>query len=143
MDGLLLYEVNECGYPDGCWKIQKTKSFCISEILENQETEDSITVFIRRTGYKIACREILYAESNKRQVKIVTGEKEYTVYMKMDQLEQQLPDYFLRTHKSYLVNMNRIESFSGEEVVLKNGISISVSRSHCKEARRKLREYWK
>ncbi len=55
----------------------------------------------------------------------------------MKRLEQILPAYFFRTHRSYFVNLNEIESFchvSGGtyELSLKDGTVLPLSRSKYK-----------
>jgi two-component system, LytTR family, response regulator len=56
----------------------------------------------------------------------------------MTRLEQILPAYFLRTHRSYFVNLNEIENFchSGGgkyELTLKDGAVLPLSRSKYKQ----------
>ena len=66
----------------------------------------------------------------------------WTVYMKMDELEKILPEYFLRCHKSYIVNMNQILSLSSEGIVLESGKKLPVSRAKYREAKRRFLTYF-
>ena len=62
----------------------------------------------------------------------------------MAELEQELdPNIFCRTHRSSIVNLNRIKSLrlgeDGEhEVLLENGTSLRLSRSYRKELQSRL-----
>ena len=63
--------------------------------------------------------------------------------MKMDHLEAMLPDYFLRTHQSYLINMEFARKFSAEGVLLsEEELKIPISRSRYREAKKKFEEYY-
>ena len=67
--------------------------------------------------------------------------KEERCYGKLDHLERQLPDQFLRCHKSFLVNMDRIRNFEKHQIELESGRMVDVSRSRLKEAREKYFQY--
>ena len=87
---------------------------------------------------RIMVNRILYLESKKNTVKIIlAGEAEsITLYMTLDAFAQQYPsEMWIRPHKSFLVNFLYIEQYSAEQFVLKNGISIPVSRSYKSKAR--------
>ena len=100
-------------------------------------------ILVRIIGmfYRIPCNELQYVESHKRVATFVGEEKRCSVYIKLDDLEQMLPSNFLRCHKSYLVNMNFIENFTVENILLFSGQKISVSRGKYHEAKEKFREY--
>lgn len=75
---------------------------------------------------------ILYLESNHHQVVVhaqtSAGKKTYTYYSSLSGLEEELEKQgFLRTHKSYLVNMRWIKSFQFEGLTLTDGTSLRVS----------------
>ena len=126
-------------------KIKGLSAFRISRMLLEEETEDqeSIVVSCKGNVQRILCHKIIYVESNKRTVKIVTREKIYVIYMKMDHLEAMLPDYFLRTHQSYLINMEFARKFSAEGVLLsEEELKIPISRSRYREAKKKFEEYY-
>lgn len=101
-----------------------------------------ITIVSHGVLCRVKCDEILYAESSKRIISLTSAEEAWTVYMKMDELEKMLPKYFLRCHKSYIVNMNQILSFSSEGVILENGKKLPVSRAKYRDARRQFLDYF-
>lgn len=75
--------------------------------------------FIRSDGryIKIAFADILYLESVKNYVRIVTGQKSWLVLMSLRYIEKELPaDMFCRVHRSYVVSMYHIISFDNEMV---------------------------
>ena len=90
----------------------------------------------QRVNHKIPIREILYFESNKRKVFIVTEKDTFVAYGKLNDIEESLKQSkvpFLRVHQSYLVNYKHVEGQAYDFVVMDNGKRISIS-----EDRRKL-----
>lgn len=92
---------------------------------------------INKMKYRIPLENILYFESNKRKVNVVTHEESYTYYEKMKSLEKKLQDKnFHRIHSSYLVNDAYIKVYRYNEVMLVNGDILPISQSNRKRMRR-------
>lgn len=73
--------------------------------------------------------DILYIESAGHNLNYITRTKEYTAQGKLDDLIEQLPSFFVRCHKSYFVNLNKIKGFTGDYILIEGKPDISVSRS--------------
>lgn len=84
-----------------------------------QDPTKEKTVFIKSGAktYQLAENEILYVESIRDYVKLhkVDGSSLLLKY-KISQLDQDLSDSFLRVHKSFLVNKNKISSYTAAEI---------------------------
>jgi DNA-binding LytR/AlgR family response regulator len=66
---------------------------------------------------KTNMKDILYIESIKDYVKVRTTEKEIITQQKISYLEESLPkDQFLRIHRSFIINRERIDAFSATDV---------------------------
>jgi DNA-binding LytR/AlgR family response regulator len=77
--------------------------------------------FIRSDGryIKIAFGDIMYLESVKNYVRIVTSQKSWLVLMSLRQIEKEMPsDMFCRVHRSFVVSLYHIISFDNEMVQL-------------------------
>jgi two-component system, LytTR family, response regulator len=61
---------------------------------------------------KINTFDILYIEGLKQYLKIVTKERSYIILDSFKNLELKLPAYFIRVHKSFLVNKLSITKYS-------------------------------
>lgn len=72
---------------------------------------------------------IYYLESKGHQVTIHTGTEELVIYEKLDAIGTRLSDSFLRTHKSYWVNMDWIQRIEGRSLYLQDGTMLPVSKS--------------
>lgn len=85
-----------------------------------------------RVYYSIDLREICYFRSELRKVFVITRQKEYWFYGKIDQVERVLSQKkhrFLRIHKSFLVNSRYIVRYHHDTIALQNGEELEISRS--------------
>jgi DNA-binding LytR/AlgR family response regulator len=95
-----------------------------------EEARDFIFVNIQKRKVKILFSEILYIESQREYIKIVTTRNEYICKMSTNEMEELLPiSIFKRIHRSFIVSVNKIESYTAEMVEL-NGISIPIGRGY-------------
>lgn len=86
--------------------------------------------------------EIYYAESIARKVKLYCTFGEVEFYERMDHLEQELGEEFVRHHKSYIANMRYVRSVDGKELTMLNGVKIPISRNKIQETREKVFAYF-
>ncbi len=105
---------------------QKTKDITT----ESGEIKDFMFLNAERKKVKILFSEIVYIESQREYVKIVTTKKEYLSKMRTHELEALLPiNLFQRIHRSFIVAKNRIESYTADMVEV-NGVSIPIGRGY-------------
>lgn len=87
--------------------------------------------------YKIPYKEIMYFESNGRQITLNMRNEKTTVFNgKLSDVEIKIlegKNPFLRIHQSYLVNYHLIRSRSKTEVTLINGKKLPISEDRRKE----------
>jgi DNA-binding LytR/AlgR family response regulator len=71
--------------------------------------------------YKILYDDVLYFEGYGEYVKVITVSKNYLVRDSLSEFEHRFStEYFIRIHKSYIVNIQKITGFNSIQVVLKN-----------------------
>lgn len=64
---------------------------------------------------KIFLKDIVYIESIKDYVKIITTDKPIITYQRLSYMEEKLPENkFLRIHKSYIIAIDRITSYNND-----------------------------
>ena len=85
---------------------------------------------------RIPFSNILYIESMGRKLFIKTENGEFNAFGKIDEIKN-APDSFVRCHKSFLVNMNFVDSYSKHCFFMKDKKEINVSRSRLTEAESK------
>ncbi|HKR03971.1 MAG TPA: LytTR family DNA-binding domain-containing protein [Bacteroidia bacterium] len=97
---------------------------------ESQEKKDYLFLNVQKKKVKILFSEIVYIESQREYIKIVTTKKEYISKMSTHEIEDLLPAHlFKRIHRSFIVSVSRIESYTAEMVEV-NGVSIPIGRGY-------------
>ena len=92
----------------------RVKSFSF----DTEEESNSIMIKQGYDKFKISLNDILYVEAMRDYTRVVTAEKQYLVLSTLCNFSKKLPGSFIRIHRSYIVNRDKIES------VKKNKISI-------------------
>ncbi len=93
---------------------------------------DEDKVFLCRSGetiYRIPKKSILYFRSDRRQVACVSTARTYTFYGKLDEVEQDVGQGFIRIHQRYLVRAAAVDQVEGSQVLVGNE-TLPVSRAH-------------
>jgi DNA-binding LytR/AlgR family response regulator len=85
---------------------------------DHKEPANSFLYFrVDRKMVKVFFNDILFIEALKDYIKIVTQSKTIVTKYVLTTLAELLPaDEFLRIHKSYIVAINKIESFNAESI---------------------------
>ena len=79
---------------------------------------------------KILFSEIVYIESQREYIKIVTTKKEYLSKISTQEIEDMLPgSLFRRVHRSFIIAVSKIDSYTADTIDV-NGISIPVGRGY-------------
>jgi DNA-binding LytR/AlgR family response regulator len=84
------------------------------------QTEESTHFFVKSSGqqHRISFNDVLYIESIKDYVNIRTEAEEYIVLDTLKSMENQLPERFVRVHKSFIINLNKIKSIGAKKIML-------------------------
>lgn len=97
---------------------------------ERGDTKDYLFLNVQKKKVKISFTDILYIESQREYVKIMTAKKEYLSKISTNEIESLLPHaLFKRIHRSFIVSIKKVESYTAEEVEV-NGVSIPVGRDY-------------
>ena len=91
-------------------------------------------------AYRLPWDDILYFYSDRRYIHLVTVIKTYTFYGKLNDIEKQVRNNFVRIHQRYLVNSDNVTFVGGDFVTVDNPAceKLPVSRAYKKEASEKL-----
>ena len=94
------------------------------------KVDDSIFVKTDKNFIKVKITDILWLESEHNYMFIVCEKGKYIVRSSFKDFLVNIPnDQFFQVHKSYIINMNKVESFSHTDVVI-NGKEIPLSRNY-------------
>ncbi len=97
---------------------------------ESEAPKDFIFLNVQKKKVKIVFAEILFIESQREYIKVVTPKNEYISKMSTHEIEELLPTHlFKRIHRSYIISINQIDSYTAEMVEVK-GVSIPIGRGY-------------
>ncbi len=124
--------------------IQKAKSQqvrgALSQSAEPVETAsgNDLYVNIDRRLIKIDIPSIYLVEAKGDYIYVKTENQNYTVHSTLKKIEDKLPnDLFLKVHRSYIINVNKIIDIEDNSVLIKKDV-IPVSRSNRPELMKRL-----
>jgi two-component system, LytTR family, response regulator len=108
----------------------KTAKTAIPGNEEARVTKDHLFLNVQKKKVKILFQDIIYIESQREYIKIVTSKGEYLSKMSTHEIEDLLPpSQFKRIHRSYIISLSKIDSYTAEEVEV-SGISIPIGRGY-------------
>ncbi|TBN06391.1 response regulator transcription factor [Hyunsoonleella flava] len=123
--------------------LQRTIELTISQIAsetkepdhaEQQNSESFIlsdSVFVRHNNsmVKVDINDILYIEAERNYCRIYSKTKEHLLVMTLKDMDEKLPSkHFLRVHRSYIINISKINEVANSHIVIgKKAIPISKS----------------
>ena len=89
---------------------------------EHAESNDDNTLFLK-TDYriiKVSIPDIVYIEGMSEYLKVwIEGEsKPIITLLSMKKMEERLPDYFMRIHRSYIINLTKIQEVNKNRVIM-------------------------
>lgn len=99
------------------------------------EQEENLSFSFKNADgtWRFPLQEILYFYSDRRKVSLVTKDKEYTFYAKLDEIGKKLDGQFVRIHQRFLVNPSRVDYLGGDTVTV-GGQELPCSRNYRKQA---------
>nr|WP_314492941.1 LytTR family DNA-binding domain-containing protein [uncultured Chryseobacterium sp.] len=88
--------------------------------------------FVKSSGqqHRIQFNDILYIESIRDYVNIKTYMQEYIVLETLKSLEIQLPEHFIRVHKSFILNITKVKSMGLKKINLISDHEIPIGESY-------------
>jgi DNA-binding LytR/AlgR family response regulator len=97
---------------------------------ESPAIKDYLFLNVQKKKVKILFSEIVYIESQREYIKIVTTKNEYISKMSTHEIEALLPsNLFKRIHRSFIVSISKIDSYTAE-IVEVNGVTIPIGRGY-------------
>lgn len=113
------------------WRKMNQKTIELEEQrLKVEKEKEFIYLKVEKSLQKIFIRDIIFIESLKNYIKVKTIDREIIAYKSISSIEKELPKKkFLRVHRSFIIGLNFIDSFSPSKLILK-GISIPIGRKY-------------
>lgn len=112
---------------------QKAKSY----VAKLTQQEDRIFVKDGSTLVKIDLKDVLYFKSEANYIAIIFENKKILTLMTLKDLQQKLPYFFQKVHRSYIVNLNKIQSINTNAITIEKD-HIPISSRYEKELLNKI-----
>lgn len=107
--------------------------------------EEPFIAFSNDSGkFKVMYRDIRFAETDKRNVRIHFDDQEQVIYKNMKEISSVLEKshQFVHCHASFIVNLAYVRRIENMEVILTTGERIPVSQPKRKAFMNKLTDFW-
>jgi DNA-binding LytR/AlgR family response regulator len=113
-----------------CNKAKEIREFKkITQKQPGKSYDDHFFIKCNNQIEKVFYHDLLYAEAMLNYVMLYTNSKKMMVYVTIRNLEEQLPSsIFIKVHKSFIVNINKIKSIEGNTLDIGN-VKITISQS--------------
>lgn len=102
------------------------------EEADRENEDECFSVEVRGDVRRIPYSNILFFEASNKRLNLHMQRKEIPFSGTLEKLEQELPDTFIRVHKSFIVNRRAIQQiqYGQNLVILEGDIMIPLSRSY-------------
>ena len=139
LDTIVDYLVKPFGFDRFLKAVNKAEDRLIKKDVVNQTVEDSIFLNVDKTLHKIILNDILFLESDRNYITIVTQTQKLSFIDSLKNWNQKLPDLeFVQIHKSYIINAKYVTKISGNEVYI-NTHRLPIGRTYKADLLKKLR----
>jgi len=114
----------------------------IQQLLDEKEKVKKafLEIISNRKMTKIPYDEIIYIESLSDYIKVITINDEIVSKDKISRLSERLPDIFLRIHRSFIINTNRVKEVSFDELLV-DDVRLNIGRSYRKVVKETLKNH--
>ena len=130
----LFFKISPFGIVDKPVSTKKVFGY-IDAVRKQKEAPPNKFVYMEKgRTKKLMFSNILFVESRREKLIVNTINSSIVIWTKMSDIEQKFPSFFVRCHKSYLVNMHYITEQKGNVFKLITGDEVAISRSRKEEA---------
>lgn len=111
-------------------KIKLPSELRIEKAVETDKNRKYLFFNVGKKKVRVYLDEILYIESIKEYIQVVTLQKTILTKYQLSQVEELLPgSHFIRIHRSFIVAKNKIEAFTATDVEI-NSKQLPIGRSY-------------
>lgn len=114
----------------------------VPKMQEKVNAPDNNFIFLRadRKNMKVNTEDILFIESLKDYIKVVTKEKTIITKNSISSFEEELPAHlFIRIHRSFIVAITKIDSYT-QDLIQIGRYELPISRSYRNEVEKVLKK---
>jgi len=110
------------------------KGKVMQQLLDEKEKmkKSVLEIMSNRKLTRIPYEDIIYIESSSNYIKVITTNNQFKSKEKIGQLATRLPDIFLRIHRSFIINTERLKVVTSDKVLV-DDIHLNIGRSYKNE----------
>ena len=125
--------------------VKKEKLFSVLDraVIGLAQKEDSLILETDNGIMRVKFSEIMSAEAKGHETLLTLIDKQESVKIGINDLEKQVDDSFVRSHRSYLVGLRHITRITKTDVILDNGALIPLSRRMYAEVNQKFINFYR
>jgi len=105
----------------------------------NKDTSRNDYVFVRkdRKQVKVFFESVLYVQSVKDYIKIVTQDGDHLIKQSLAVFKESLDNRFMQSHRSYIVNVEKITAYTNQDMEI-GELEIPIGKSYRSSVRERL-----
>lgn len=132
-DQVIDFLVKPLQFPRFFKGFQKARGYLNNKEKQNQR------LFVKEGSklIKVKMEEVKYFKSEGNYISVILQDRKILTLMTMKELEHKLPDFFQKVHRSYIVNLNKIDFIDNKAIEIEKE-HIPVSHSFEKELLKKI-----
>lgn len=140
-----LYETNHCYHlpkSDMEEVLPKAIKKAYNLHMEKKHENKVVKLVCKGQSVVLVVREIQYVEKIGRFIVLHVGDKIYSSYMTLVNLQKIIGESFARCHGSFLVNMDYVKIVEKDKVVLDDGNELPVGRTYQNDFQNSYLNHW-
>jgi two-component system LytT family response regulator len=111
-------------------KVQNIIRLKTQSVQPKEEEHFFINPGARGRSVQLSFSETIYIEGLKNYVVIHTADEKHITYLSMSEIEKALPpSRFIRIHKSYIVNIDKVKTIEGNTITMSSKIELRIGES--------------
>jgi DNA-binding LytR/AlgR family response regulator len=112
-----------------------------------REAAKIFTYHVKDSVRRLPLADILFFESKARQIRLAARQHQELFYGKLDEVESAIREQFqqtgfVRIHHSFLANLDYVERFENNALILSGGHILPIAQRKQKEIRRLIMDYY-
>ena len=107
-----------------------------------QDEKNTLMLKGRNGIQKIPLADVYYLESDKHVVYLQSQSRRWKCYIKLDDIMEHLPSYYIRCQQSYALNLAKLRKLTALSAEFTDGRSVPVSRARYKTVKDYLLQYY-
>ena len=138
------FEVEAVDYiykPIDMQRLQNAIQRAVKKLQKQQQK--SLLIQTKYFTQNINISQIYYVEVINRKIYVHTKNETIEYYGKLEQVQKQLDERFIKCHRSYIINMDYFYQYQNNIITLQNGQTVPVSRLRQKELLDAMLQYMK